>query len=225
MAWAHVQSGNAQAASGGVLSLAATFASAVVSGDHLVCGYTNYYGPTLTLSDTGLNAWTVVGPHTSGNLQASIGWAQNVTGGSSFTITGSFVKSYPALSIDEYTNTGFVLATDHSAGSNGTSTSPTTGAITVAGANTLIYAVCDPSSSTGNSVGAGFNSRTNLNFSNGVCEGIIAEDKLNVSTNQTATFTLGASDGWNTFGVSIKATVSGSIAAIDRPFPGGLMAI
>ncbi len=145
-----------------------------------------------------------IGPTTGTKLRQSIYYAANIAGGSNtVTVTFSQAAAYPDIRILEYRG---VTTLDVTAGSNGSSTSASSGAATTTSPNELIFGANTVATLT-KTAGSGFTSRIIT-----VPDGNIAEDKVVTSSgNNSATATLTASGPW----VMQMATFS----AVSGPAP------
>ena len=129
-----------------------------------------------------------VGPPTGTELRQSIYYAANIAGGSNIvTVTFSQAAAYPDIRILEYRG---VTTLDVTAGTNGSSTSASSGAATTTSANELIFGANTVATLT-KAAGSGFTSRLWIIT---VPDGNIAEDKAVTSSgSNSATATLTAS--------------------------------
>ena len=210
MSWSHVQGTGAQASSGGITSLSKAFVSSVTVGNLICVGCANFTGGTPTIGDTH-NTYTLVGPFTSGSDNLGAAYAPVTTGGS-ITVTATVSSSYPAISIDEF-DPGGTPAFDNDAHSSGTSTSISSGSVTVTGTD-LLFGVVNPAGESP-TIGSGFSAGYNNNGGiGGQSEGLMAEYQLNITSNTaiTASIPTTTSDPWIDLGLSFTATGGGASA-------------
>jgi hypothetical protein len=202
--WAHVQ-GNLYY--GHASSIAVLLPVSVTVGDRVVVGIQASTGsPTWSVTDSQSNTYAQVGSTvTSGSQSIAIYSSVIATGGTITVTAGSGGTNYTGVCVDEYSES-YTTTVDNSAGTSGTSTTPSSGSVTVSGTD-LLYGFMTPETLGPLQITAGTNFclRSTMPGIGGVTYGFMAEDQMNVSSNTAAAWTLGASESWLAIGASFKA--------------------
>ncbi|HKI19009.1 MAG TPA: hypothetical protein VKA15_14070 [Isosphaeraceae bacterium] len=208
--WTHVQGVQNQQASGATIT--AKLPNNPTVGNFLVIG--SYYEATTgsaSISD-GSNVYTLQATKAASGATVNI-WTAPVTTGAALTFTftpGS--NTYCGFTVDEYAYPSATLAFDHFAVANGSSTTPSSGTVTVSGTD-LLYGFMTCGGGDGNGAGANFCLRGNAQLTGGYTYGFAAEDQFNVTSNAAATFILTPTDTWVAAGISVSATALAAATA------------
>lgn len=203
MAYAYVQS-NGTNTGNSASARDVAFGSNVTAGDLIVVAVSQYFDGTQTVTDSQLNTYSPVSP---GQLINNID--SNARGQIFYTIAGSTgactvrvtpsKSCYMSVAIAEYSGNDTSSPFDSSANANGTSTTPSSGSITVSNANSLVVGMTwSANNSFSSSAGTGFTQRYTSNTN----EPLSYEDGV-FSVNTAATFTQGI-NSWSCFGASFK---------------------
>jgi hypothetical protein len=217
--WSHVQGSGAYV--GTATSVAAAFPVNVTSGNLMVVGvYINGPG-TVSIGDTRGLSFTQQETSTHSSDYVSI-WTAPISSGGAETVTIQLgANTYGLISIDEYSYSGgATYALEASGGGNagnGSSTTPSPGSVTVTGTD-LVYAICgdlSPGFET-TSAGSSFGLRYFGPGYTGVSYGFAAQDYLNATSNQTGSFTVGASVNWIAAAIAMKPTSTAGGGAYNR---------
>ncbi len=141
----------------------------------VVVGWNDTAATVQSVKDSVGNPYSLaIGPTSGKALRQSIYYAASITGGSNtVTVTFSQAAAYPDIRILEYRG---VTTLDVTAGSNGSSTSASSGAATTTSPNELIFGANTVATLT-KTAGSGFTSRIIT-----VPDGNIAEDKVVTSS-------------------------------------------
>jgi hypothetical protein len=118
------------------------FGSNVSAGNLIVVGVETYNtGITVGVTDSCGNTYTQAGSYaTNGLIKSSLWYARNITGGAcTITVTPS-ASAYVSIQASEYSGADRVSPLDSVATGTGTSTTPSTSALTVTNADSLVVA-------------------------------------------------------------------------------------
>lgn len=129
MAWPTLVQGTGDRFNAGTTSASKTFASNTTSGNVIIVGVTAYLASntsSITVTDSKSNTYILVAMQVNGDMVTAIFLANNITGGSSHSVTATFgTGSYVGLAIGEFSGASNVMATGFVVG-QGTSTTPAT---------------------------------------------------------------------------------------------------
>jgi len=180
----------------------------------IIVGGTNYLtsGATITDNQSG-NTYThqVEGEPSSSSLWAQIVSSILVGSSGTFTVTATYTPgSYQCISLDEFSFTG-TGAIDHTAIVNQTSTTPSTGSVTVTASSTdLIFGIMCCNDADAVSAGSGYTAAYSVINSAGNAVALHAEYQLNVTSTLAATWTKGSTTGCTVAAATWKGTVGAS---------------
>jgi hypothetical protein len=232
VSWTRVQGSGASNASGPTSNTTVSL-TGVTAGDLVVVRATAYAnsgvsaGPSI--SDSASNSYTLdKSNNTDTSYWAIIGHSVVTTGGSlTFKISWSSGTAYASIAVDEYSFSGSLSVDSVASMGYASTNSPQTGALTVTG-NDLICAVLGLDSSATVTAGSGFTLRYDGSYSNGNCEGLAAEDELNVTSGLTPSWSLNTAIHCYAAAVaySVATQTSGlsywrraTLRASERPLP------
>jgi hypothetical protein len=126
--------------------------------------------------------------------------------------------SYIAVAVDDFSPGGGSPTLDNTASNSGSSTTPSSGNVTIAG-NDLVYGAAGTSAAQGAfTAGSGYTLTESVGYSNSSNQGVAGEYKLNVSTGPVNPgMTLGTSAPWAMAAATFKLPPSGVPIVIGSP--------
>lgn len=160
---------------------------------------------TVTVSDNLDGAYTQAGTYiVSGSRRLSIWYFPNATGGATTVTVTPSATAFISWDQTAYTAARTTAPLGDESGATGTGTTSSTGTITVAEPNMLIYAIVDVAGNgTVKTKDANYTERYNV-LQSATVMGLLAQDHIGVSADEAATATH-ASVGWEAFGASFKS--------------------
>jgi hypothetical protein len=214
MSWAYV--GGNKAAVGSSSSTTLTY-TIVNSGALLAVAVVHYQGHTKTITDTLNNSWyRVAAVGTNTNERIEIWYAiANTSGSTTLTIT-PYSAAYITANIDEFTFGSGLVQVTYSQNNNGSSTTPSSGNLTI-GSSSLVYAAVAPDGTvSGYTAGTGYTLTENTDFASGSHIGLATEYKLNTSTSpEDPGFTFTTSQPWQCLAVAFTVVTAGSWSLVQ----------
>jgi hypothetical protein len=182
----------AAAPQSGATTVSVTYPSAQTLGDMniVVVGWNDTTSAVQSVKDsTGNTYYLAAGPTAGSGLTQSIYYASNILSGSNtVTVTFNQAAAYPDVRVLEYKG---VSTLDTTAGANGNSSAPNSGAATASVANELIFGA-DMIFTTTKAAGSGFTSRIITSP-----DSDIAEDEIATTTgSHSASSTLSSAGPW-----------------------------
>lgn len=191
-----------------------TWSSNTTTGNFIVVSWEGHGATVSSITDSQSNTYTKAGANTAGIYNTEVWYAQNITGGTTPTITLNISSGQPSgIIIKEYSGvitTGNPIdASDFTA--TGTGTTATTNNITTVTANTALVATMSTQGNSSWVVGAGY---SNLSTSDNINISLANEDKIVSTTGSyNATITLNSLT-WDASIIALKAAPT-----VDQIFP------
>lgn len=206
MAYAYVQSSGTNT---GNSSSARTRTITVTAGDLLVVAVTQYFAATHTVTDSQGNTYSSAGSQVTNGFDVNVrGQVFYAIAGSSGSVTITVTPSTScvmSMAAHEYSGNASSSPLDSTANAGGSSTTPSSGSVTVSNAGSLLFGLLIPANAmSGETAGSGFT----LRYTASANEGIATEDQV-VSTNTAASFSVSSSINWSAIGVSFKPSTGG----------------